>query len=156
PANPGAPTLPRFEPGTPEFNNALATVIANPDLREGAKFKDRSKIYHADANYNLKEHITFAEIQVGGSARVYEMNSDGTIFTDYDGPIQYREFGLYTQLTKKFLAEERLKFTGSLRYDKSQNFDGFVSPRVSFVYSAGADKRHNIRASYQTGFRNPT
>src|SRR5690606_22466310 len=48
------------------------------------------------------------------------------------------------------------KFTGSLRYDKSQNFDGFVSPRVSFVYSAGADKRHNIRASYQTGFRNPT
>ena len=156
PANPGAPTLPRFEPGTPEFNNALATVIANPDLREGAKFKDRSKIYHADANYNLKEHITFAEIQVGGSARVYEMNSDGTIFTDYDGPIQYREFGLYTQLTKKFLAEERLKFTGSLRYDKSQNFEGFVSPRVSFVYSAGADKRHNIRASYQTGFRNPT
>jgi hypothetical protein len=27
---------------------------------------------------------------------------------------------------------------------------------VSFVYSAGPSKKHNIRASYQTGFRNPT
>lgn len=156
PANPDAPRLPRFEVGSPEFRNALATVIQNPDLTEGAKFKDQSRIYHADANYNFKEHIKFAEIMVGGSFRTYEMNSEGTIFTDYDGPIRYDEYGIYTQLTKKLLAEERLKFTGSLRYDKSQNFDGFVSPRVSLVYSAGADKRHNFRASYQTGFRNPT
>jgi len=85
--------------------------------------------------------------------RQYEMNSNGSIFTDGDGKITYNEYGIYTQLTKKFLKEERLKFTGSIRYDKSQNFDGFVSPRVAFVYSAGASKRHNIRVSYQTGFR---
>lgn len=156
PQNPGAPRLPRFEPGSPEFNNALNTVIQNPNFTEGAKFKDGSKIYHSDANYNFKDMVDFAEIQVGGSFRIYEMNSEGTIFTDYDGPIQYREYGLYTQVTKKFLAEERLKFTGSVRYDKSQNFDGFFSPRVSFVYSAGSQKQHNFRASYQTGFRNPT
>ena len=84
------------------------------------------------------------------------MNSNGSIFTDGDGKITYNEYGIYSQLTKKFLKEERLKFTGSIRYDKSQNFDGFVSPRVAFVYSAGASKRHNIRVSYQTGFRNPT
>ncbi len=93
---------------------------------------------------------------VGGSARQYELNSEGTIFTDTDGPIRYEEFGIYTQLTKKFLAEERLKFTGSVRYDKAKLFDGFVSPRVALVYSAGKDKNHNFRASYQTGFRNPT
>jgi hypothetical protein len=52
--------------------------------------------------------------------------------------------------------EDRLKVVASIRYDKSQNFDGNVSPRVSFVYSAGAQKNHNFRASYQTGFRNPT
>ena len=156
PLNPNAPRSPRFEPGTAEFNNALQSVIANPDLREGAKFKDESKLYHVDVNYNFKELLKVAEVQLGGSFRQYEMNSDGTIFTDYDGPIRYDEYGIYTQVTKKFLAEERLKFTGSLRYDKSQNFDGFVSPRVALVYSAGASKRHNFRASYQTGFRNPT
>jgi hypothetical protein len=49
-----------------------------------------------------------------------------------------------------------LKFTGSLRYDKSQNFEGQFSPRVSLVYSAGERKNHNFRVSFQTGFRNPT
>ncbi|UUF15364.1 MULTISPECIES: carboxypeptidase-like regulatory domain-containing protein [Flavobacterium] len=151
-----APTgSPRFEPGSAKFNSALATVVSNPDLTQGAKFIDHSKLYHSDVNYNFRDIIKWAEVQVGGSWREYIMNSEGTIFTDYDGPISYREYGAYAQLQKKFL-DDRLKFTGSLRYDKSQNFDGNVSPRVSFVYSAGASKRHNFRLSYQTGFRNPT
>lgn len=145
----------RFIPGTSEYNQALASVISNPDLTKGARFQDQSKIYHADANYNFKEMIDVAEIQVGGSVRQYELNSNGTIFTDFDGPITYNEFGVYGQVQKKFM-EDRLKFTGSVRYDKSQNFEGQFSPRISFVYSAGAQKNHNFRASFQTGFRNPT
>jgi outer membrane receptor protein involved in Fe transport len=145
----------RFLPGTTEFNDALATVISNPDLTQGAQFLDNSKIYHSDVNYNFKDLISIAEIQVGGSFRQYELNSFGTIFTDFDGPIRYDEYGIYTQVQKKFM-EERLKFTGSIRYDKAQNFDGQFSPRVSFVYSAGELKNHNFRVSFQTGFRNPT
>ncbi|WP_125718182.1 TonB-dependent receptor [Flavobacterium ustbae] len=145
----------RFEPGSAQFNQALKTVVANPDLTQGSKFIDHSKLYHSDVNYNFRDIIKWAEVQVGGSWRKYVMDSEGTIFTDYDGPIEYKEYGAYAQLQKKFL-EDRLKFTGSLRYDKSQNFDGNVSPRVSFVYSAGASKNHNFRLSYQTGFRNPT
>ncbi|MFZ0596113.1 MAG: TonB-dependent receptor [Flavobacterium sp.] len=152
---PASKGLPRFEPGSAQFNSALATVISNPDLTQGAKFIDHSKLYHSDVNYNFRDMIKWAEIQVGGSWREYVMDSEGTIFTDYDGPISYREYGAYGQLTKKFM-DDRLKFTGSLRYDKSQNFDGNLSPRVSFVYSAGESKRHNFRLSYQTGFRNPT
>ena len=52
--------------------------------------------------------------------------------------------------------EDRFKFTGSIRYDKAKNFDGNYSPRVSLVYSGGEKKQHNFRASYQTGFRNPS
>lgn len=155
PSNPSAPRGVRFEPGSPEFTNALNTVKDNPDFTEGAKFTDQSKIYHSDVNYNFRDLIKFAEIQVGGSARQYEMNSSGSIFTDYDGPIRYNEYGIYTQGSKLFL-EDRLKLVASIRYDKSQNFDGSFSPRVSFVYSAGAQKNHNFRVSYQTGFRNPT
>jgi len=146
----------RFLPGTPEFANALATVTADPNLTTGSRFKDQSKLYHSDVNYNFRDLIKFAEFQLGGSFRQYEMNSDGTIFTDFDGPIRYNEYGAYGQVQTKLLKDERLKFTGSVRYDKSQNFDGFVSPRISFVYSAGDKKQHNFRASYQTGFRNPT
>ncbi len=145
----------RFMPGSAEFQNALEGVIKNPDLTEGAKFIDQSRLYHVDANYNFKDIIKFGEIQLGGSFRQYEMNSMGTIFTDFDGPLRYDEYGIYTQFQKKFM-EDRLKFTGSVRYDKSQNFDGQYSPRVSFVYSAGEQKNHNFRVSFQTGFRNPT
>ena len=35
-------------------------------------------------------------------------------------------------------------------------FDGFFSPRVSIGYTLGENSNHNIRASFQTGFRNPT
>jgi outer membrane receptor protein involved in Fe transport len=157
----GLPFLPtptgsaRFEPGSAQFNNALAAAIAEPDLTKGAKFIDKSRIYHSDVNYNFRDLIKFAEIQIGGSYRQYEMNSQGTIFTDFDGPLRYNEYGAYGQLVKKFM-DDRLKFTGSARYDKSKNFDGNVSPRLSLVYSAGESKRHNFRVSYQTGFRNPT
>jgi outer membrane receptor protein involved in Fe transport len=146
----------RFLPGSTQFNNALATISADPSLTTGSRFQDQSKIYHSDVNYNFRDIIKFAEFQLGGSYRQYELNSNGTIFTDFDGPIRYDEYGAYAQVQKKLLKDERLKFTGSVRYDKAQNFDGFYSPRVSFVYSAGDKKQHNFRASYQTGFRNPT
>lgn len=145
----------RFMPGTAEFKNAFNQVIGDPDVRSGSRLVDNSRIYHSDANYNFRDLIKFAEIQVGGSFRAYELNSHGRIYTDANGPIDYNEYGAYAQLMKKFL-EDRLKFTGSLRYDKSKNFDGNYSPRLSLVYSGGEKKNHNIRASFQTGFRNPS
>ncbi len=145
----------RLLPGTDGFNAAFKTVTSDPDVRFGSKLVDESRIYHSDGNYNFKNQIKFAEIQVGGSFRLYELNSFGRIYTDKDSPITYRDYGAYTQIQKK-LMEDRLKLTGSIRYDKSQNFDGNYSPRISAVYSAGAKKEHNFRGSFQTGFRNPT
>jgi outer membrane receptor protein involved in Fe transport len=145
----------RLIPGTTEFKNAFNKVINDPDVLTGSKLVDNSRIYHSDANYNFKDLIKFGEIQVGGSYRLYQLNSHGRIYTDDSGPINYNEYGVYAQFQDKFL-EDRLKFTGSVRYDKSKNFDGSYSPRVSLVYSAGEMKQHNLRASFQTGFRNPS
>ncbi len=146
----------RFLPGTPEFQTAFEKVTTDPDLATGSQFQDASQLRHVDANYNLT-HLTpdIAEIQVGGSFREYRLNSFGTIFTDFDGPISYKEYGVYTQIQKKFI-EERLKLTGSIRYDKSELFEGNFSPRISAAYTAGANRNHNLRASVQTGFRYPT
>ncbi len=145
----------RLVPGTSAFNAAKAKVTSDPDLLTGSKFTDNTSLYHVDGNYNLREYIDFADIQVGGSWRQYSLNSYGTIFTDYDGPINYNEYGAYVQIQDK-LMDDRLKVTASGRYDKAQNFDGNVSPRLSLSYAAGEDKNHNFRASLQTGFRNPT
>ncbi len=146
----------RFVPGTPQFQNAFNAVINDGDLTTGAKFIDNTQLRHIDANYNFS-HLTrdFADIQIGGSFREYVLNSNGTIFTDSDGPISYNEYGAYMQVQKKFI-EDRLKFTGSVRYDKNEFFDGFFSPRVSLAFTAGENRNQNIRVSAQQGFRNPT
>ena len=145
-----------LQPGTPEFDALFKKIINDPDLKTGAKFVDNSSVNHVDANYNFKDLINnWGDLQIGGSYRLYSLNSEGTIFTDYDGAINYNEYGAYMQLSKKFI-DDRLKFTGSARYDKAQNFDGNISPRIALVYSAGENKNHNFRASFQTGFRNPT
>ncbi len=143
------------QPGSPAFITLFDKITQDPDLISGSKFVDKTKLYHAEGNYNFSHLLDWAVIQVGGSYRQYSLNSSGTIFTDYDGPIDYDEYGGYVQLQKKFM-DDRLKFTGSIRYDKAQNFDGNVSPRISFAYSAGEERNHNLRASFQTGFRNPT
>ncbi|WP_417784877.1 TonB-dependent receptor [Tenacibaculum sp.] len=146
----------RVEAGTAEYQKLFNKVISDPNLSSGgAKFRDNTSYYHADGNLNLRDYIDWAEVQVGGSYRQYRLNSFGTIYTDADGPIKYGEYGLYTQIQKKMM-DDRLKFTGSVRYDKSDNFDGNVTPRVSLAYAAGENKNHNFRASFQTGFRNPT
>jgi outer membrane receptor protein involved in Fe transport len=145
----------RLVPGTQAFKDAFNKVIADPNVLTGSKLVDNSRIYHSDANYNFRDLFKPAEIQVGGSYRVYELNSFGRIYTDAESAINYNEYGVYTQVQKK-LMEDRLKLTGSIRYDKAQNFDGNYSPRVSFVYSLDKEKNHNLRGSFQTGFRNPT
>lgn len=155
PNNPNAPRGTRFTAGSPEFKAAFDKVTAEANVLSGSKLVDNSIIYHTDANYNLKDVVKFAEIQVGGSYRLYELNSHGRIYTDANGVINYNEYGAYTQLTKKVM-EDRLKLSGSIRFDKSKNFAGNYSPRISAVYSAGDKKQHNFRASFQTGFRNPS
>ena len=145
----------RFMPGTQAYMDAFESVVNNPDLTTGAKFQDNSKVYHADFNYNFGHMWDWAEVQLGGSYREYELNSSGTIFTDYDGPISYGDMGLYTQMVRK-MADDRFTVTLAARYDKAEFSDGAVTPRVALAYTAGKDRNHNIRVSYQTGYRNPT
>ncbi|WGD35992.1 TonB-dependent receptor [Olleya sp. YS] len=146
----------RFLPGTPEYQAAFNRSINDPDLSTGSKFQDASKYFHSDANYNFGDLTDWAEIQVGGSYRKYTLNSGGTIYTDRDSPIEYSEFGVYSQIQKDIEVSEdmELKLTASGRYDKSELFDGFFSPRISAGLTL--NQNHNIRASAQTGFRNPT
>jgi iron complex outermembrane recepter protein len=93
------------------------------------------------------------ELQAGGSYRVFDLNSNGTIFDDGVSDITISEYGAYVQ-AGKWLANRKLKLSGSVRYDKNQNFKGRVNPRIAAVIKAG--ENHNFRMSYQTGFRIPS
>jgi outer membrane receptor protein involved in Fe transport len=147
----------RYEPGSAQFNQALADVTSRPipgnQNGVGAKFVDKTNLYHYEGSYSFKD-IKFADFIVGANFRTYQLNSEKTLFaTDDDGnEFTINEYGGYAQGSKK-LINDHLKLTASIRYDKNENFEGQWSPRVSAVYTAG---QHNFRASYQTGFRLPT
>ena len=145
-----------IQPGTPEFREAFEDVRSTLITEGGSRIYDKSSYIHADGNYNFRSLLNdWADVQIGGSFRQYNPDSRGTIFNDATQTIRVEEYGVYSQIQKKFL-DERLKLTASVRYDKSQNFDGNYSPRFAVNYALGADKNHIVRASYQTGFRNPT
>lgn len=143
------------QPGSPEFIALFNKVTSDPDITTGSKLVDKTKMHIAEGNYNFKELLNDAlDLQIGGQYRQYSLNSAGSVFTDYDGSIDYNEQGAYIQGIKK-LMDDRLKVTASIRYDKNEFFDASYSPRLSLVYAAGENKEHNFRASVQTGFRNP-
>lgn len=163
----------RPAPGTAEFTNLVNLVKANyfqktptgtwidPNggshtAQGGASFFDNSKLYHIEGNYQFREQIKWADVQIGGNWRQYNLFSNGTIFNEApnDGVnferIKINEFGMYGVIAKSF---DKLRATASVRYDKNENFEGQVTPRLTLVYEL--NETNNIRASYQTGFRNP-
>lgn len=142
----------RYLPGSADFNEEKERLIATQGLG-GAGILSQSKLYHVEGQYDFSNKVKVLDILVGGNFRMYDMFTNGTLYDDIDHKVTIKEGGAFAQVSKKLLAE-KLKLTGSLRYDKNQNFDGRLTPRASAVYSI-ADN-HNFRTSFQSGFRNPT
>jgi outer membrane receptor protein involved in Fe transport len=143
----------RFEQGSVDFEQARQNALGRGPIPLGPSFNDNTRMYHVEGQYDFKNEIDFMDLQVGANYRLYDLRSDGTIFPDQDGGIQISEYGAYAQVTKRVF-DDKLKLIGSLRYDKNENFDGQINPRIAGVWSVA--KNHNIRASFQTGFRFPT
>ncbi|AQG81265.1 TonB-dependent receptor [Spirosoma montaniterrae] len=154
----------RLVPGTPGFQQAFDAVSTRPlpgnfavnPPQVGARFLDKTNLYHAEFMYNFNKLIDpkLVEVIVGGNFRQYALNSGGTLFLQKEDGSEYSisEYGGYVQAQKT--VADILKLTGSIRYDKNQNFKAQISPRLSAVLTL--DKTHNIRASFQRGFRIPT
>ena len=90
---------------------------------------------------------------VGGTSKLYTLNSQGTLFADTLSRIYISETGAFSQLSKKFFGDV-LKLSFSGRYDKNTNFKGKFTPRFSAVVKLAED--NNIRLSYQNAYRFPT
>lgn len=152
--NPNTSAIP--VPGTPAFDALFKSITESPVNQGGSKVIDKSKLWHTEGMYNFGDKIKFMEWMIGGSYRLYSINSEGTIFGDTPGnPILIGQFGAFTQLTKRIL-HEKMKLIASARYDKNEFFKSRTTPRFSIVYSVDNDTDRNIRASIQTAFRFPT
>lgn len=147
------------QPGSELFNTLRAQSLSSAEIRTGgAQLISNSSMWHSEAQYDFSKHWTFIELLAGGNVRRFELNSNGGLFTDgpngFNAPIGILEYGGFLQASKR-LWNDHILLRASGRYDKNQNFEGRFTPRVASVISLGARRNHNIRAAYQTGFRNP-
>lgn len=140
-------------PGSDAFNNALYSNSTTSISDGGAKIVTESKANTIEFNYNLGDYVPDFDLSIGGSFREYVLRSGGSLFSDYDTPIIFNETGLYVQAIKN-LFDGGVKLTGSMRYDKSKFLEGNFTPRVGALINLSP--QHNVRVSYQTGFRNPS
>jgi outer membrane receptor protein involved in Fe transport len=145
------------QPGSAQFQELFEKYRNLPISEGGAKFLDKSALWHGEVMYNLSEYIdpSLVEVVIGGNVRRYALRSEGTLFALQDNGDEFNidEFGAYSQFTKG-LFEDRLSLQASLRYDKNEYFAGQFSPRFSAVYTFL--DTHNIRLSAQRGFRLPS
>lgn len=145
------------QPGSEEFKQLFDDIRDVPISEGGAKFLDRTSMWHAEGQYNFSKYIdpNNLELIAGANVRRYSLNSEGTLFAldDNGDEFQLDEFGTYVQASKSVF-DDRIDLQGSLRFDKHQDFSGQFSPRLSAVFSLTPNQ--NIRASFQRGFRIPS
>lgn len=142
----------RILPGSSEFEGAKDRLIQTRGLA-GAGILSQCSLRHVEGMYDFSSVLKFINLQVGGNFRKYYLDTGGTLFDDKDKDLTNQEYGVFAQASKALL-KDKLKITLSGRYDKNENFDGRFTPRASAVFSP--TENHHFRASYQTGFRNPT
>jgi hypothetical protein len=148
------PAKARLEPGTEEFEQARNNIINTLGFNEGAGIQDNTTLYHIDGSYDFSGLFKLVDLSVGGNYRFFDPESAGILFHDSAGnDITMYEYGGFVQASKSLLPS-KLKLTGSLRFDRNENFDTRYTPRVSTLYTYKTD--HNFRVSFQTGYRFPT
>ncbi|HBW00287.1 MAG TPA: hypothetical protein DEF03_03740 [Bacteroidetes bacterium] len=140
-----------------EAFKTLFNQLRNIPISEGgAKFLDQSALYHLEGLYNFSEMIDSDQFNLvaGFNLRQYNLDSEGTLFALDNSGNEFTsgEWGSFLQTNVSLT--QNLEFTGSVRYDKNENFDGQFSPRAALV--ATFANNHNLRVAYQTGFRNPS
>jgi outer membrane receptor protein involved in Fe transport len=160
----------RFMPGGAEFNlqdfqAALGASARNTDysgqnsaLTAGSQAVDFSSYTNLDLDYDFEDQLPF-KLQVGFNYRRIRVNSGGAFYNDgplgFGEPIIVNNIAGYAQASHEFL-DRRLRLTAALRADKQTDYQLNWSPRLTAVLKAGAERNHIFRASYLTGFRNPS
>ncbi|MBY5957287.1 TonB-dependent receptor [Membranicola marinus] len=145
-----------YEPGTDRFREVFQRIISRKSnsTEKGTRFYDKSALYHLHGEYKF-EPTFLKSWTVGGNARQYRPDSDGTIFYDSAGvTLTNFEFGIYSGLDNKWGNREQWTTTLTMRLDKNENFNWLFSPAASVVYQP-KDNTY-LRLSFSSAIRNPT
>ncbi|OEK00639.1 hypothetical protein BFP97_03570 [Roseivirga sp. 4D4] len=142
-----------LDPESDDFDSLRNIIVNKPITENGSRLFDKSGLQHIEGSYSFdKIQNLFEKLQIGGNYRLYDPNTNGTIFTDSIGnDLTNFEYGTFVEVSKSITSN--LDISGSLRYDENENFKGKFSQRLSVVKQQNDNQF--FRASFQRGFRFP-
>lgn len=155
----------RYQPGTAAFKQQLEKLQDINDWDIGAALRVKASLVHGELQVNLTEDYLQSlktkydiDLLVGADHRTYIIVPDGNYFINpelgqEDKNIKYGKTGGYISATKG-LFQSKLKLGAIMRADKNDYFKTTFNPRFSAVFSPV--QNHNIRASFQSGYRFPS
>lgn len=124
-----------LEPGTAAFDSAFSSITSKTAFSQGGtRFYDKSALYHIHGEYKFTPK--FMDIIVGGNARLYTPDSDGTIFSDtlFVSRIDSSEAFVFNDTTQTF--DSTMQY---MRYDTI--FDRNVITNFEFGFYTGLEKK---------------
>ena len=141
----------RLIPGTDNFNEILYEITSKTANEGGTGFYDKSALKHMHSEYQFNPDI--GTIKIGANFRQYTPDTKGSLFIDTANKIINNEIGMYIGLESEIIAE-MIKFRGTLRSDKNENFKLNFSPAMSIVITP--NDKDVLRLSFSSAIRNPT
>lgn len=148
----------RWIPGSKEFLNQVKKLASINNWDSGAQLYMKNFFYQAEGQYNFSRLIKHFDLLAGLDFRDFVIRPDGNSFINPDASnpnkvLHYWKVGGFLQASKT-LFKNKLKIIASVRVDKYEYFKPKANPRVAIVISP--TPKHNIRLSYQNGYRFPT
>ena len=117
-------------------------------LASGAPLQEQSEIYNGEVQYNTSVLDDQIRLVVGGSHRLYFVDTDGTLMAE-----EKREHtsGVFGQL--EYSPFEWIRFVAASRVDWSTLHERKVSPKGAIVWTPFHN--HSLRATFNQAFQVP-
>jgi iron complex outermembrane receptor protein len=153
----------RPQPGSEDFLQRLEQLGDINNWDYGAALRVRSRMLQLEGQFSITDQFfqglkskTDLQVLLGAEHRTYMIIPDGNYFINPTEPgenLLYGKTGMFLQASGSVF-RDKLKLGATMRADKNEYFPLKWNPRLTMVYSPVAS--HNIRFSYQTGYRFPS
>jgi outer membrane receptor for ferrienterochelin and colicins len=124
------------------------TQIPQYSLVSGLALQEKSQIYNSEVQYNFAALQDRVRIIVGGSHRIFNVDTEGTLMAEKKND---NTSGLFGQV--EYSPIQPLKFVGAARWDRSTLHESEFSPKAGVVWTPM--ENHSFRATFNRAFQVP-
>ena len=131
--------------------NGRTSLQPQVSLGTSLPLEEKSSIWHLEGQFNRTILDGSARVVFGSSARLYNVNTSGTLMAPANDDRSDKYYSAFGQF--EYRPTDQLRLVAAGRYDDGDLFSGQVSPKGAIVFSPNQD--HSVRATFNRAFQTP-